>query len=229
LVRFLLIKQKGGVETVKQGTRKSVIMTALVAALVGAMTGAAAGVASAQTPPAQTQIESGQFGRALESLAPIVADPGADQRDHFLAIQAAMRLDQPERAAGSVEALVASPSPDWQAVGESVRAMNGGDAAGAVASAERAVAANAYLFAAQYQLGLARARVEDWAGAALAFERAVELDPSFAYATYYAGLAYSKVNRADRTAVYFERFLKMAPNAPERAAVQSIMRTLRGR
>jgi hypothetical protein len=30
-------------------------------------------------------------------------------------------------------------------------------------------------------------------------------------------------------AVYFENFLKLAPNAPERPAVLSIMKTVRGR
>jgi tetratricopeptide (TPR) repeat protein len=183
----------------------------------------------AQTPPAQAQLEAGQFARALESLGPIVADPGADPRDHFLAVQAALRLDQPDQAEGSVAALVASPVQEWRLVGESVRALIAGQVGEAAAAAEQATAANDYLFAAHYQLGLARARTEAWAEAASAFERALELDSSFAYAAYYAGLAYSKSNRADKTAAHFERFLRMAPNAPERAGVQSIMRTLRGR
>jgi tetratricopeptide (TPR) repeat protein len=84
-------------------------------------------------------------------------------------------------------------------------------------------------FFAQYQLGLARAQTEDWPAAAEAFERASQLDPVFAYAHYYAGLAYSRIQRIDRTATHFETFLKLAPKAPERTAVESIMRTLRGR
>jgi hypothetical protein len=50
-----------------------------------------------------------------------------------------------------------------------------------------------------------------------------------AYAHYEAGMAYYKAKRVDRMAVYFENFLRLAPNAPERSAVQSIMRTVRGR
>jgi len=50
-----------------------------------------------------------------------------------------------------------------------------------------------------------------------------------AYAHYEAGMAYYKAKRVDRMAVYFENFLKLAPNAPEKPAVQSIMRTVRGR
>jgi hypothetical protein len=33
----------------------------------------------------------------------------------------------------------------------------------------------------------------------------------------------------DKMAGFFETFLKLAPNSPERPAVESIMRTLRGR
>jgi len=42
-------------------------------------------------------------------------------------------------------------------------------------------------------------------------------------------MAFYKIKRVDRMAVYFENFVKLAPNAPEKAAVQSIMRTVRGR
>jgi hypothetical protein len=40
---------------------------------------------------------------------------------------------------------------------------------------------------------------------------------------------YYEAKRVDRMATYFENFLKLAPNAPERPAVESIMRTVRGR
>jgi tetratricopeptide (TPR) repeat protein len=188
----------------------------------------AAGDAFAQASP-QAQFEAGQFEQTLSSLAPVIADPAGDPSSHFLAVQAALRLEQPERAQPSLAALAANPAPEWQLVAQSVQALMGGDMSCAVGCAERAVSANSNLFAAHYQLGLALARTERWAAAAAAFEHALALDPSFAYAAYYAGLSYSKINRADKTAEYFERFSRMAPNAPERAGVQSIMRTLRGR
>jgi hypothetical protein len=50
-----------------------------------------------------------------------------------------------------------------------------------------------------------------------------------AYAHYEAGMAFYKIKRIDRMAVYFENFLRVAPDAPESAAVQSIMRTVRGK
>jgi tetratricopeptide (TPR) repeat protein len=188
-----------------------------------------AAAAFAQHSEAQTQFEAGQFEQALASLGPAIADPAADPASHFLAVQAALRLEQPERAEASLTALAGHAAAEWQLVAQSVQALRAGDMACAVGCAERAAAANPNLFAAHYQHGLALARAEQWADAAAAFERALALDPSFAYAAYYAGLAYSRVNRADKTAEYFERFTRMAPSAPERAGVQSIMRTLRGR
>ena len=65
--------------------------------------------------------------------------------------------------------------------------------------------------------------------AAEAFAKAAELNPQVACAHYDAGMAFYKIKRVDRMAVYFENFVKLAPNAPEKAAVQSIMRTVRGR
>ena len=50
-----------------------------------------------------------------------------------------------------------------------------------------------------------------------------------AYAHYYAGLSYYQAERIDLMAAFFESFLKLAPDAPERAQVESIMRTIRGR
>ena len=82
---------------------------------------------------------------------------------------------------------------------------------------------------AHYQLGIAKVRLEDYAGAAEAFELATTYDPAFAYAYYYGGMAYSRVDRSDQMAINFERFLTLAPEAPEAARVQSLMRSVRGR
>jgi tetratricopeptide (TPR) repeat protein len=193
------------------------------------MTLAVAGSAAFAQSPAQTQFEAGQFGQVVATLGPQLANPATDPWNHFLAIQAYIRLEQPSAAAPSVAALTASEHPEWRLVGESIQALSEGNVGGAIDRAERATQVNANHFAAHYQLGLAKARAEDWAGAAGAFERALELNPTFAYAAYYAALSYSKVNRADKTAEYFERFMRMAPSAPERPGVQSILRTLRGK
>jgi tetratricopeptide (TPR) repeat protein len=58
-------------------------------------------------------------------------------------------------------------------------------------------------------------------------EKVIALDPNNAYAYYYAGIAYSNLKRPDKMADYFQNFLKMAPNAPEAAKVESLLRSLR--
>ena len=65
--------------------------------------------------------------------------------------------------------------------------------------------------------------------AAEAFVKATEADPRMAYAHYHAGMNFYKAKRIAQMAVYFEYFLKLAPDAPERPAVESIMRTIRGK
>jgi tetratricopeptide (TPR) repeat protein len=117
----------------------------------------------------------------------------------------------------------------WSLVSRSAIALIDGDLDQSLQAADQAVAAAPDAFFPRYQRGLVAAERQDWPGAADAFERASEIDPVFAYAHYYAGLAYSRINRIDRTATHFEAFLKLAPMAPERPAVESIMRTLRGR
>ena len=42
-------------------------------------------------------------------------------------------------------------------------------------------------------------------------------------------MEYYQLKRIDKMAVFFERFLKLAPNAPERPAIESLMRSIGGR
>jgi hypothetical protein len=41
-------------------------------------------------------------------------------------------------------------------------------------------------------------------------------------------MAASRIQRLDRVGIHLEQFMQLAPNAPERDAVMSVMRTLRG-
>jgi tetratricopeptide (TPR) repeat protein len=117
----------------------------------------------------------------------------------------------------------------WQEVSKSAVALTDGDKDAALAAAQAAVGHNARLAEAQYQLGLVLDSRGDNPGAADAFAKATEANPQMAYAHYYAGMNFYEAKRVDRMAVYFENFLKLAPNAPERPAVESIMRTVRGK
>jgi tetratricopeptide (TPR) repeat protein len=70
--------------------------------------------------------------------------------------------------------------------------------------------------------------VEAGRRATQAFERATELKPDLAYAHYYAGQAFHKQRNMSKAAEHYQQFLQLAPESPDRAAIQSILRTLRG-
>ena len=124
---------------------------------------------------------------------------------------------------------MAGAGDPWASVGQSAVALVDGNQDAALTAARTAVARNPDLAEAQYQLGLVQEARGDSPAAAEAFAQAARANPRMAYAHYNAGMNFYKVKRIDQLAVYFENFLKLAPNAPERPAVESIMRTLRGR
>jgi len=205
--------------------------------------------------PAQAAFDAGQYNQAIQIIhqARDMGPVGLD--DTFLAAQAFLRQNQIDAAKVELGPLVASEDPVWRLTGQSAVASADGNldqalqtATGAIdaasAQAAAAMAGGAAPapgpsppatvdairdFHAYYQLGLVKARREDWAGALEAFERAILLNPPFAYAYYYAGMAASRLQRPDQVAIRLERFLQLAPNAPERPAVMTLMRTIRGR
>ena len=112
-------------------------------------------------------------------------------------------------------------------VAQSGEALVGGDTGRAVALARQATEADRDNPFAFYQLGLSASKASDWGTATTSFARAIEVKPDFAYAHYYAALAYQRARQLPRTAEHFDAFLRLAPDAPERQAVQAIMRTLK--
>ena len=58
--------------------------------------------------------------------------------------------------------------------------------------------------------------------------RRLEINPQMAYAHYYAGMNFYEAKRDRSDGCVLREFLKLAPNAPERPAVESIMRTCVG-
>jgi tetratricopeptide (TPR) repeat protein len=209
------------------------------------------GAAMPSISAAQRQFEAGQYRPALAAIDEARKTGAAGTAETFLAAQAWLRLNDPQHAKDEFTRMAASDDPAVKLAAQSASALIDNQLDRAVTLATQAVGAVtartsteagstapapdspavAYRhddFYAFYQLGLVRTRQEDWTGAADAFARAGQIDPMFAYAHYYAGSAYSRLKRPDQVAVQFEQFLKLAPNAPERSAVMSIMRTLRG-
>lgn len=188
------------------------------------------GIASlAQGQSAQEFFEAGQNDQAMAALTQQREAGEVGPSHAYLAGQILLKANQDAAARGEFENLVALVDTPWKLIGESAIAALDGDNGRAVAAAAQASEMAPDLFEAQYQLGLVTARVGDWAGSAAALDRASQINPSFAYAHYNAAQAYSKIRRIDLSAEHFERFLRLAPAAPERAGVESLMRTLRGR
>lgn len=194
-------------------------------------------VALLAAPHARAQVDSAarqlfEAGQNEEALRAITAgrDAGtASPADSYLAAQILLKLTRRAEARAELARLVNQTDPVWKMIAESTIASIDGNRNAALAAAEKAAAVAPALFFASYQLGLVKAERDDWPGSADAFERASTSDPTFAYAHYYGGLAYSRAKRADRMAIHFEMFLKLAPKAPERLAVESLMRTVRGK
>ena len=196
----------------------------LMLACVGVGIGAGlAAPAIAQEPDLQKLFEAGKFQEVAEKT-PGDAPPEAQYRKGL----AHRKLDQNDQAKEAFNRL-SGAGDAWNAVGESARAQIDGNLDGALDAATRAVAQGGDVAAAHYQLGLVQEARGDNGTAANAFARAAEIDPQMAYAHYMAGMSFYKAKRVDKMANYFENFLKLAPNAPERPAVLSILKTLRGR
>jgi tetratricopeptide (TPR) repeat protein len=195
--------------------------------LVAMMLTVAVAAAGQETPTPQKLFESGKYQEAIDSVrARAVAPP--DQV--YLRALAHRKLDQNDDAKQAFASLAgAAEGSAWRAIGNSGSALVEGNLDAALEAANKAVEADGGSAQARYQLGLVESARNNQPQAAEAFAKAAELDPQMAYAHYEAGMAYYKSKRVDRMAVYFENFLKLAPAAPERPAVQSIMRTVRGK
>jgi tetratricopeptide (TPR) repeat protein len=178
--------------------------------------------AAAQEDPRKL-FESAKYQEVVERVAEDES-PGAQ----YLKGLAHLKLDQPDAAKDSFRRLERADEA-WKAVGESAIALVDGNRDAALDAARTAVERNAGLAEAQYQLGVVLEARGERPEAADAFVKATEANPQMAYAHYYAAMNFYEAKRVAQMAVYFENFLKLAPNAPERPAVESIMRTIRGR
>ena len=201
----------------------------LLAVLVAVVTLSSPMLAQPPASSARELFEAGQYEQTIRAIAQQRAHGESDPADTYFAAKSYEKLGQPDQAKAELARLQKADNAVWRLVGRSAESLIDADVKRAAEASTQAASTTPDFFFAQYQLGLVKAEQQDWAAASVAFERAAQIDPIFAYAHYYAGLAYSKIRRADRTAAHFEIFLKLAPKAPERPAVESIMRTLRGR
>ena len=170
--------------------------------------------------------ETGKYQEAIDSIK---AQADAPRDQIYLRALAHRKLSQNDEAKEAFHKLGAGDEGAWKSIGESGVALVEGNLDVASAAAKKAVELDGNSTQAQYQLGLVESARNNQPAAAAAFAKSAELDPQMAYAHYEAGMAFYKAKKVDRMAVYFENFLKLAPNAPEKPAVLSIMKTVRGR
>jgi tetratricopeptide (TPR) repeat protein len=78
-----------------------------------------------------------------------------------------------------------------------------------------------------FNRGLIKASRKQYADSVKDLEAAIQKNPDNAYAHYYAGLSYNALKRPDKMIEHFQKFVKLAPDAPEKARVQSILKSVR--
>jgi tetratricopeptide (TPR) repeat protein len=202
-------------------TRNRSLFAVFTALTVSILPGSAVNVsAEGQKPEVQRLFQSGSYEQAVETAQ------NADPASTFLAAQALLKLNRMDAVATEFGRLKGA-GPAWSLVAESGEAMAANDTGRAVDLARQATEADGNNSFAFYQLGLAASKAGDWGAATAAFNRSLALKPDFAYAHYYGALAAQKQRQLPKSAEHFEAFLRLAPEAPERQAVQAIMRSLK--
>lgn len=209
------------------------LLTALFVVALAVPSSSAFAQEASQT---QKLFEAGKYQEAIQAT-PADAPPAAI----YQAALSQEKLNAKDKAKELYNKLAALPESDaWHFIGVSgAQLLDAEEVTNerdwrraidyALEPAEQATKVNGNLAEAYFQTATVFAKREDWQEAADAFTKAATLNPSLAYAHYYAGMAYNRAGRADQMAIQFEQFLKLAPDAPEKAAVTNIMRTVRGR
>lgn len=185
----------------------------------------AAPAAAQEQQSVQKLLERGMFEQAVQRADGDRENPEST----YLAAQAAARMNDNGRAGQEYNRLRETGDDSWKAIGESGARLTEGDLNGAMESATRAVAANDSNPYAHYQVGTVASRQGNHEQALAEFSRAAEIKPDLAYAHYYAGSSAQRVKQIPKMSEHFEAFVRLAPDAPERTAVQALLRTLRPR
>ncbi|MGE3276519.1 MAG: tetratricopeptide repeat protein [Vicinamibacterales bacterium] len=180
-----------------------------------------------QAQSAKTLYESGKNAELLQAVEQQRESGGAPPESVYLAAQAQIRTGNAEGARNELAYLRDVGDRAWQLIAQAETARVNDDNAAAREAAEQAVEVNPTHPWTHYELGLVASDMNDYQTAAREFERTTQLRPDLAYAHYYAGQAYQRIQQLGKTAEHFQAFLKLAPQAPERVAVQAVLRTLK--
>lgn len=197
----------------------------LVGCLLSLLT-TASFVSAQEAPSPRSLFEAGRFQEVVDIVR--ARAEAASPSDIYIAAQSLTRLERNDEARDLYDSLDSGDDENpWDYISRSAVAVLDGNSESGLSEARQAVEKGPDHFYAHYELGLVQTLRGDFSAAAATFERATQIDASDAYAHYYAGLAYNKIRRADRMARHFQAFVQLAPDAPERAQVEALLRTLR--
>jgi tetratricopeptide (TPR) repeat protein len=171
-----------------------------------------------------TQYRTGKLPQAESTLRSVVDQNADDARAKYFLILALTERQKTGDAQSVLDSLQkGSPDSEWAKLGAARVAIQSKDFGRAEAALNDAPDSGDKLFL-RGMLQLVR---KDFKAAAESLEAAIEKQPDNAYAHYYAGLAYNGMKRQDKMVEHFEHFSRRAPDAPENAKVQSVLRAVR--
>ena len=173
-------------------------------------------------------INRGRADEAVASLRKVLEDTPDNGRAHELLALAYLRqnkLDIAEKeVAQAVELESGSTSARITAARVAIAQQNWTVATRELAKATELDSSNAEILLYRGSMNLAR---KDYKTASAVLTPYVTMNPDEPYGHYYLGLAQYGMKRPDKTVEHFQRFLSLAPDAPEAARVESLLRSIR--
>jgi tetratricopeptide (TPR) repeat protein len=203
-------------------TPAAVIVVTSVFSVSSVVASTVVSLAADQENSVQKLLERG----ALQEAVDRASSESDNVESIYLAAQALVKMNNAAAAGERYNKLTETSDDAWHAIGESGGKLITGDTNGAMEAADRAVVANGENPYAHYQLGLVAMQQNNFQRATDAFTRATQLKPDLAYAHLYAGQSAQRLKQTAKMADHFRYFIKFAPDAPERQAVQAILRSL---
>lgn len=173
-------------------------------------------------------INKGKADQAIANLKSQIAENPKDGKAHELMALAYLRQNKlneaMEEAKTAVQLSPDSAGAHVAAARVHISKQDFNTATAELNKASEIDSSNADI--ALYRGSLALAR-KDYKAAASLLEPHVNAHPDEPFGHYYLGLAQYGLKKPDKTVQHFQRFLSLAPDTPEAARVESLLRSIR--
>jgi tetratricopeptide (TPR) repeat protein len=171
-----------------------------------------------------SQYRTGKLAQAESTLRSAAENNAGDARAKYYLILALTERQKTGEAQAVLDGLQASAADsEWTRLGAARVAIQNKDFDKAESALDGAPDDGDKLFL----KGMLQLAKKDFKASADTLEQAIQKQPENAYAHYYAGMAYNGLKRQDKMVEHFEHFARRAPDAPESAKVQSVLRAVR--